>query len=399
MRCLGVLGLLVAAGMAWGVPVYAAAGSAEGPAALPEASALAEAQARSLDTGRLDAMIEELNRDTAPYFAPLGRDALGRILRGEGNPWRLGDLIRGFGRYFFNEVIGSLGLLAKLVALAVLAAVLFNLQSSFSEAGVARVAHAVVLLALVGLALASFRVAVEAAATVIGRLGDFMQAILPLLITLLAGSGSVVTAGLFHPLVLSATYLSSLLVVKWVFPLLFLSAVVETVTGFSENLRLSGLARLLRQAGMVALGLGLCLFLGVIAVYGAAGAVADGVTLRSAKFMAKAFVPVVGGMFADAAELVASASLLLRNGLGLLGLAAIFFAVSLPVLKLISLILIYRLAGAAIQPVAASGVVACLDGLATSLTLVCVAVGAVAVMFLMAIGALVGAGNAAVMLR
>lgn len=396
----GWLGMLVMAGMAWGGAAFAgAAAGAEAPAALPQASALAEAQARSLDTRGLDAMIEALNRETAPYFSPLSRDALSRFLRGEGNPWRFGDLVRGFGRYFFNEIIGSLGLLAKLVALAVLAAVLFNLQSSLSDAGVARVAHAVVLLALVGLALASFRVAMEAAAAVIGRLEDFMQAILPLLITLLAGSGSVVTAGLFHPLVLSATYVSSLLVVKWVFPLLFLSAVVETVTGFSENLRLSGLSRLLRQAGMVALGLGLCLFLGVIAVYGAAGAVADGVTLRSAKFMAKAFVPVVGGMFADAAELVASASLLLRNGLGLLGLAAIFFAVSLPVLKLISLILIYRLAGAAIQPVAGSGVVACLDGLANSLTLVCVAVGAVAVMFLMAIGALVGAGNAAVMLR
>lgn len=363
------------------------------------AAALAEEQARSLDTGRVDALLDELNRDTAPFLAPLNRDTIFRFLRGADNPWQLGDLARGLARYFFSEVAGSLGLLGKLVVLAVLAAVLFNLQASLNEAGVARAAYAAVLLALVGLALTSFHLGLQAGQGAVERLVSFMQSILPVLIAMLVASGSVVSAGLLHPFVLMAVHLGSLLVLKWVLPLVFLAAVVEVVTSLSENVKLSGMARLLRQGGLLALGLGFILFLGAMTVYGAAGSVSDGVTLRTAKFLAKSFIPVVGGMFADAAELVASSSILLRNGIGLLGLIGVSIMVVLPLLKLLSLVFIYRLAAAAVQPIAGPGIVSCLDGLAGSLLLVCVAVGAVAVMFFLAIAVLVGAGNAAVMFR
>ncbi len=390
----------ILAGLTWSAPAGAAGPAPRGQA---EEQALAAqvlaAQARALDAASLDARLQDLNRDTRGYLPSLDRDTAVRILRGEEHPWTLRQLAEGLARYLFDEVAASLGLLARLVALGVLAAVLSNLQSSFAEAQVARAAYAVVLVALAGMALAAFKVAMDAASGAVERLVGFMQAALPPLITLLAASGSVVTAGLLHPLVLAGVQLSSLLILKWVFPLLFLAAVVETVTGFSEEFRLTGVARLLRQAGMLVLGLGFCLFLGVLTVYGVGASVADGVTLRSAKFMAKAFVPVVGGMFADAAELVASASLLLRNGVGLVGLLAVLFTVAFPVLKLVALILIYRLAGVAVQPVAGPGVAACLEGLAGSLTLVAVAVGAVAVMFVLALGVLVAAGNAAVMFR
>lgn len=389
-----MVGALLVAITALGSPAAAAPADGE-----ESAAALAEDQARSLDTGRLDTLLGELNRDAAPYLPPLNRDNLFRFLRGEGNPWQLGDLVRGLARYFFREVAGSLHLLGKLVVLAVLAAVLFNLQASLNETGVARVAYAAVLLALVGLALASFHLGLEAAQGAVERLVTFMQSILPVLIATLAASGSVVSAGLFHPFVLMAVHLGSLLVLKWVFPLIFLAAVVEVVTSLSENVKLSGMARLLRQGGMVALGLGFCLFLGAITIYGAAGSVSDGVTLRTAKFLAKSFIPMVGGMFADAAELVASSSILLRNGIGLLGLIAVSTMVALPLLKLISLVFVYRLAAAAVQPIAGPGIVSCLDGLAGSLLLICVAVGTVAVMFFLAIAVLVGAGNAAVMFR
>lgn len=360
---------------------------------------MAEEQARTLDTTELDGFLAELNREMGQYLPPITRENLFKLLRGEENPWQLQRLAGGLLRYLFQEVIDSLDLLARLLILAVLAAVLYNLQSSFENAGVARIAHVTVLTALVGMALTSFYLALQAAGGAVDQLMGFMQAILPLMITMLAASGSFISAGIFHPFVLAAAHLSSLVVSNWVFPLLFAAAVVETVNGFFEQVRISGVARLLRQVGMAALGFGFCIFLGALSVFGAAGSVADGVALRSAKFMAKSFIPVVGGMFADAAELVASSSILLRNGIGLLGLMAVFATVALPLLKLVSLVLIYRLAAAAVQPIAGDGVVSCLDALANSILLVCLAVGVVALMFFLSITVLVGAGNVAVMFR
>ena len=46
--------------------------------------------------------------------------------------------------------------------------------------------------------------------------------------------------------------------------------------------------------------------------------------MRTAKFLSGTFIPVVGGMFADAVEVVIGSALILKNAVGLLGVLAIF---------------------------------------------------------------------------
>ena len=52
----------------------------------------------------------------------------------------------------------------------------------------------------------------------------------------------------------------------------------------------------------------LTIFLGIISIQGATAAVTDGVTIRTAKYLTGNFVPVVGRMFSDAADMVVGAS-------------------------------------------------------------------------------------------
>lgn len=383
----------VAAGGAGTVDMAGEAGTFVDP------QALAGKQLDVLETKALEGFLREFNEQTSPYLPALTRETIRDLIRGGEGGFSPANLIRGLMRYFLDEVLRGISLLVRLIVLAVLVMVLYNLQASLGSGGVARTAHAVVFLALVGLALASFYLAAQVGQEAVSSLVSFMQAVLPTLITLLLASGALITAGLFHPLVVSVVHLGSMLVSGWVFPLLFLAGILESLTGLSEQINLSGLARLFRQVGMVALGLCFSLFLGVISVFGAAGGVGDGTGLRAARFLAKNLIPGVGGMFADAADLVAGSTLLLRNGLGLLGMLVVILIVAMPIIKLLSLFFVFRMASASIQPLGETRVVSCLEGLAGSVGLMAISVGAVGVMFFMAIGALVGAGNVAVMLR
>ena len=54
-------------------------------------------------------------------------------------------------------------------------------------------------------------------------------------------------------------------------------------------------------------------FLGVLSVQGTATAVADGIAVKTAKFVTGNFIPVVGRMFTEAADTVISASGLLKT--------------------------------------------------------------------------------------
>ncbi len=70
-----------------------------------------------------------------------------------------------------------------------------------------------------------------------------------------------------------------------------------------------------------------------------------------------------------------------------------------PVLKILSVIFIYKLAAALIQPIGDEKIVNSLNGLANSLIMLFVTVSSVAMMFFIAVTIIIGAGNITVMMR
>jgi stage III sporulation protein AE len=171
------------------------------------------------------------------------------------------------------------------------------------------------------------------------------------------------------------------------------------VNYLSDQYKLSNLAGVLKQSGMVVLGLTLVIFIGVISIQSVVGSVADGITLRTAKYATATFIPVVGKMFADTVELVMGASLLIKNAVGVVGVLAVATLCALPVVKLLSLITVIKVTGALVQPMGAEKMAKCLDTVGNNLMLVLGAVLTVALMFFLSITMIIGAGNVTMMLR
>lgn len=393
----GAAALALALGLVLGGSSAAAAAGAE---ALPaEPAALAEQQLEALDTRSVLEVIEDLHRQTGGTLPrPTIRDFIA-LLRGEGFPYRPQEVVAALGRALLGSVAENLALLGWLVVLAALLAVLRTLQSAFQSEAVARTAYVVIYLALVAVALVAFQQAARTALGIVDGLVRLMLALAPLLIVLLAAVGAVVTAGLFHPVLVFVIHATGIVVARWVVPAVFLATVLDVVNQLPGRVRLSRLAELLRQGGVYAMLMLFTVFLGVMTVEGAAGAVADGVALRTVKFAAGTFVPVLGKMFADATELVVTSSLLLKNAVGLFGAATVALVAAWPLLKVVALVLTFRLAAALVQPLGDGGFADALQAMASGLTLIGVATAAVSLMFFLALTILVGAGNAAVMLR
>lgn len=299
----------------------------------------------------------------------------------------------------FKELAANAHLMGKLLFLAVLCALLQNLQNSFEHSAISLLAYSICYIFLAVIALTAFYNAMALARDTVGNMVGFMEALLPLLISLLAGVGAVTTAALFTPLMLFVVSTVSIVVKDVVLPLFFLAAVLQCVNFLSDKYQVSNLCGLFRQGGMVVLGLTLVVFVGVITVQGVAGGVADGVALRTAKYATATFIPVVGKMFADTVEMVMGASLLLKNAIGLFGIATVLTLCALPLIKLASLIFVIKLAGALVQPMGDEKMAKCLDGMGDNLMLVFGGVLAVAVMFFLTITMIIGVGSMTMMLR
>ncbi|EAX47921.1 mutants block sporulation after engulfment [Thermosinus carboxydivorans Nor1] len=299
----------------------------------------------------------------------------------------------------FRECAANIHLLGKLLFLAVLCALLQNLQNSFEQSTISLLAYGVCFIFLAVIALNALYNALTMARETVDYMVGMMEALLPLLLSLLAGVGALTSAALFTPLMLFVVSSVGLVVKDVVLPLLILTAVLECVNFLSDKYRLSNLAGFFKQGGMVVLGLTLVIFIGIITIQGVAGSVADGITLRTAKYATSTFIPVVGKMFADTVELVMGASLLIKNAIGIFGVMAIITVCAFPLIKLMSLILVIKIAGALVQPLGDEKMAKCLDGMGNNLLLVFGAVLTVALMLFLAITMIVGAGSLAVMLR
>lgn len=354
-------------------------------------------QLDTLPTQNIDSFWRNLESSYGGYLPDVSGPGLVQAIA-SGHGFHVKDLAHGIIRYFFSELLDNAQLLGGILILAVLAALLESMQSSFEAETVSQVAHAVIFLVLMVLAIASFTEAVGYAHHAIQSMSDFMLASVPVMITVLAASGSVASAAFFHPFIAFSVEVITNIVFLFVFPLVFFAAILDITSALSPRYQLTRLAGLLRGVSIGVLGFSLSAFIGISTVQGAGKGIADGVTLRVTKFGLTAFVPVIGKALSDAWETVASASMLVKNALGVAGLVLIACIALFPALKVLAVALVYHGSAALMQPLGENPMIPCLASLGKSLVLVFACVGAVALMFFISICILMAAANMAVMM-
>ncbi|MEF7563253.1 stage III sporulation protein AE [Bacillus infantis] len=380
------------------MPDVQAYGENEGENGPKGAEALVEAQLETLELDELKGFWEKVSNEYGGFLPESQKGSLYEFIKGDKEfslkEWMLGGL-----KFLFHEFLVNGKLLGSLIILTVFSMFLQSLQNSFEKSSVSKAAYSIIFMVLVIIALNSFRVAVDYSIEAISTMTSFILALVPLLLALIASSGGLVSAAFFHPVILFLMNISGLFIQYAVLPLLFLSAVLSIVSVLSENYKVTQLANLLRNWSIGLLGLFVTIFLGVISVQGASAAITDGVTLRTAKFITGNFIPVIGRMFTDATDTVISASVLLKNTVGIAGVAILLIIAAFPAIKILMIAFIYKFAAAVLQPLGGGPVIACLDIISKSVIYVFAALALVSLMFFLSITVIIAAGNLTMMMR
>ncbi len=371
------------------------AAPAEGQVGASPADAL-DGPLAELDTRAVDDYLAGLDREIR---AELPQFDIEKMVEDPAGAWVPDEMLGRLWRYLAKEVVDNARLLGQLVLLAVFCAILRGVASAFTMQGAADAAFWVVFLALLLLSVQVFRTAVSVASGAIDNMTGFMAAMLPIMITMLTAVGGITTAAVFHPLLFMVVHSVALLVKGVVLPLAFLTAALGVAGVVAKEFPMKRLAGLARQWCITLLGLLFIIFFGVLAIRGAIAPVADGLALKTAKFLTGTFVPVVGSRMAEALEVVVGGSMLLKNAIGAFGLIVVFLITAFPVLKVGAVLLIFRVATALVEPISDERLVDAMGALANSLTLVLACLLTAGLMFFVCITVLVGLGNVPAFMR
>ncbi|MGG1248098.1 stage III sporulation protein AE [Bacillus spizizenii] len=362
------------------------------------AEQLAERTAATLETDNIGEFWNNIMTEYGGLLPESQKGSLIEFIKGD-KSFSPQEWLKALFSYLFHEVLANGKLLGTLILLTIFCVILQLLQNAFQQSTVSKVAYSIVYMVLIILALNSFHVAINYATEAIQTMTSFILALIPLLLALLASSGGAVSAAFFHPVILFLMNTSGLLIQNIVMPLIFLSAILSIVSTMTEQYKVTQLANLLRNIAIGSLAVFLTIFLGVISVQGASAAVTDGITLRTAKFITGNFIPVLGRMFTDATDTVISASLLLKNTVGILGVAILICIAAFPAIKVLSLAFIYKLAAAILQPLGGGPVITCLDVISKSVIYIFAALAIVSLMFFLSLTVIITAGNLTMMMK
>lgn len=359
---------------------------------------LIDEQLQNMDLSDIDSFIERINKTYEDYIPQYELKDMIKIMRsGKGYDFR--KIINGSARFILREISVNYILLSQLIALSIICAVLRNINSAFENDNVGKVTYSVIYLILAIIAIQSFSAAIRVGKETIEEMVSFIQALLPTILALLASTGGITSVAVLNPLIFIGVSAASTWIRDILLPVIFFTAVLGLINSFSDRFHVSLLASFLKQICIFLLGLFLSVFLGILVVNGAASATIDGVAVRTAKFASKNFIPIVGGIFSDTVDTIVGCSLILKNAIGFVGMLIVFLITIFPVLKILSLVIIYKLSGAIIQPLGEESMVRCLNDMANSLMLIFISVASVAMMFFVAITVILAAGNIAVMMR
>lgn len=354
-------------------------------------------QLDGIDTQKIENFWDQLMSEYGGFFPENNKSLFELILPNQ--DFKIQSFFTGILKYFLYEILYNAKLIGTIILLTVFSTILQHIQTAFEENTVSKVAFSISYMVLIIIAINSFSVAIGYARDAIQGMINFMIALIPIVLTLLASMGNLISASLFHPLIIFLINVIGTIIYKVIFPLIFFSAVLSIVSSISDKFQVTQLAKLLRNISIGLLGAVLTIFLGVISVQGASASVADGITVRTAKYITGNFVPVVGRMFSDAADTVIGASLLVKNSIGIAGVLILLFIVIFPAIKILALAFIYNFSAAILQPLGDNPIIDTLNMIGKNLIFVFAALASVALMFFLAITIIITASNISVMVR
>lgn len=295
-----------------------------------------------------------------------------------------------------STIAGQVTVLAprmvRIIGIAVLCAALLKLRSITSHDSLARMCGMIAYLCMILPVAYDYASLLGQGRNVTEKMVGFYETVLPTMLALLTAIGGTNSAMMMQEISLTATGFMASFVQTVLFSLLGFAAAIACLNHFTPDIKLGRALKLMRTGIHWAIGICFSIFFGLLTVQGVTSSSYDSITLRAAKYAVDKFVPVVGGVFKDTADTLVGCSIIVKNAVGIVGLAGIVLIILDPCLQIVCTIAAYRLCATALEPLGDEYIAPALCDFADILTTLFILIISIGAMFFVFIAALMRVG-------
>ena len=260
-----------------------------------------------------------------------------------------------------KEVKSSIQILISILVIIVIHSVLKSISDSLENDSISQIIYYVQYILIVTIIMSNFLEIVDIVKDTSSNLVGFMNTLVPLLLTLMMFTGSIVSTNIIQPIIIFMINFIGNIIQTVLIPIVLVITVLSIVTKVSNKVQIDKIAKFMKSSVLWFLGLSLTIFVSVLSLEGTLGSSIDGITAKTTKAAVSSLIPVVGKILGDTVDSVLGCGVILKNALGIVGVIIVIGICIMPILKLSTLTIIYNLSASLVQPIADEKIVKLLE--------------------------------------
>lgn len=283
----------------------------------------------------LEQLYEESGADELIYHVPEeSREFLRKIKFEEFRPGSADNLtaeniFQGIVYMMRENVTEPLRILICIIGIIIITAMFDTLKSSSLNSSLNKTLSLVAGLCTIFVLSPSMLSVVNNLTQTIANASNFMLVYIPVISGLIAVSGHAVSGSMYYGVMIYVSNAILQINSKIIMPFLKCILSMSMVISVSDTVSLSGIIELIKKTIRWILTFCMSLFVAFITMKSIVSVSEDSLSNKAVKFAISNFVPLVGGALSDAYQTVMSCVGIMRSGVGVAAMAAIF-AVFLP---------------------------------------------------------------------
>ncbi len=294
---------------------------------------------------------------------------------------------------FWQGLKDFLPIIASIISISILGGMVSNLKPATNGKSVGNIIHFVtygIVIIFLGVSLVEI---IKITTSTLTTIKSMFDGIFPVLLTLLTAVGGTVSVGIYQPAIALLSNIFISFITYILLPIFIFSMVFSIVGNLSNNIKLDKFVSFLQGAFKWIMGLCFTIFLGFVSIQGIMAGAVDGLSIRTAKYAIKSYIPVVGGYVSDGLSIIMASSMLIKNAVGGVGLFLLFSTVISPVINLALFILSLKFMAGIIEPIGDKKTANFISDISNSLSLLVALLVAVSFMYLVITGLIMCSAN------
>lgn len=350
-------------------------------------------QLENLDLAKIESVLKGLGDDQLEVFGVSSfGDKVKKIVSGEFADGQQ-SIFKAIINLIFDDVLTFVPLLASIIIISILCGFLSNLKSDSSGKGVGDIIHFVCYGVVISIVMTAVVNLIQMTGKTINGLRSQMEVVFPLLLTIMTAIGGTMSVSIYQPAVALLSSAIMHIFTSVLMPIFIFSIVFIIISNLTSTVKLEKFTKFFQSTFKWIIGGIFTIFMAFLSIQGITASTYDGVSIRTAKYAIRSYVPILGGYLSEGFDVIMESSVLIKNAIGASGLLLMFSSIISPIVKIVVFILVLKLAAAILEPLTDPRISDFIYTVSKSLSMLIVMILGVAFMYLITVGLIMCTAN------